>query len=131
MFLAKLPYWAFVGGVGLTILLTVIAQQFFEYAGVISWGILTSATLFFYVTTIEVPKVRCESAGIILMPGGILAMLAGVIEAQIFLAIAGVLAVAFAIFMEAAERNPNLKKFIPWNKTPKPTSPEQQVESKI
>jgi hypothetical protein len=128
MFLAKLPYWAFVGGVGLTILLTVIAQQFFEYAGVISWGILTSATLFFYVATIEAPKVRCEYAGTILMPGGILAMLAGVAEAQIFLAIAGVLAVAFAVFIEAAERNPNLKRFIPWNKPAKPTVTE---ESKI
>ncbi len=128
MFLAKLPYWAFVGGVGLTILLTVIAQQFFEYAGVVSWGILTSATLVFYVATIEVPKVRCEYAGTILMPGGILAMLAGVTEAQIFLAIAGVLAVAFAVFIEASERNPSLKRFIPWNKPAKPTVTE---ESKI
>jgi hypothetical protein len=112
MFLAKLPHWAFVGWVGLITAISVIGQQFFDLTAVIGWGVLTLTTLCFYLLTIEQEHVRCEKAGLILMPGGVLTILATWADGQLVLLIIGLLLVSYAIVLEAAEHNPKLHQKI-------------------
>jgi hypothetical protein len=117
MFFSKLPHWAFVAWVGLVLILTVIGQQFFELSAAIGWGLLTISTFGFYLLTIEQEKVRCEKAGWILMPGGVMAMLASWTDSQFFLVVVGMLALGYGVLLETAEHNRKVRQFVYRNRS--------------
>lgn len=98
-FLAKVPYYGFVGFVGAVGLVCSTIAPFFDLMPGIGWCLIVCAILFFYLFTIEAPVVECEWAGWILTVGSTIVALSGVTPVNYFVWVLSPLSVIFALLM--------------------------------
>lgn len=113
MFVAKLPYYAFVAWAALVTIGVLIGQNFFEYASVVGWCLIAGSILGFYLLTIEAPTVECEWAGWVLSPTLAFIVFTGVEPMTQILWVISILALAYAGLMLACDRNPDFAAKMP------------------
>jgi hypothetical protein len=94
--LAKVPYYGFIGFVGAVVLVSSIIALFFDLMPGIGFCILAAATLFFYLLTIEAPVVECEWAGWILTIGSTIVFVCGVFPVNVIMWVICPLCILFA-----------------------------------
>jgi hypothetical protein len=120
--LAKTPYYGFIGFVGGVTLVCSVVALFFDLMPGIGFCVIATAILFFYLFTIEAPVVECEWAGWILTVGSVIVFICGVFPVNIGVWVLAPLTIFFSWRMYVSptfRARVNLKLFGTENPRPK------------